>query len=183
MQPILYRDSARTAKITVAATLLLVWEVWNTVAENFRKHILGNEAMVLVDRFLIFPILWFEGQSRRVDSMEGCLRCFCMLFLFSVLDAVGRLRYSTKKHAGRLQMESAWWTILYYIYSVLANDPIDVVVASVDVDDVFGYATTHGNAAIDGASANVWRHDNIVEREQLRWDFWFKLIDIHGSTP
>lgn len=137
--------------------------------------------MVLVDRFLIFPILWFEGQSRRVDSMEGCLRCFCMLFLFSVLDAVGRLRYSTKN----MQADSRWNLPdeRYYIYSVLANDPIDVVVASVDVDDVFGYATTHGNAAIDGASANVWRHDNIVEREQLGRDFWFKLIDIHGSTP
>lgn len=123
--------------------------------------------MVLVDRFLIFPILWFEGQSRRVDSMEGCLRCFCILFLFSVLEAVGRLRYSTKN----MQADSRWnlpGERYYIIYSVLANDPIDVVVASVDVDDVFGYATTHGNAAIDGASADMWRHDNIVEREQLR---------------
>ena len=52
------------------------------------------------------------------------------------------------------------------------EEPVDVVAAAV----------AHGDAAVDGACADVRREDHVVELEEFGCYMWFELIYIEGCT-
>ena len=52
------------------------------------------------------------------------------------------------------------------------EEPVDVVAAAV----------AHGDAAVDGACANVRRENYVVEFEEFGCYMWFELIYIEGCT-
>ena len=52
------------------------------------------------------------------------------------------------------------------------EEPVDVVAAAV----------AHGDAAVDGACADVRREDYVVEFEEFGCYMWFELVNIEGCA-
>ena len=52
------------------------------------------------------------------------------------------------------------------------EEPVDVVAAAV----------AHGDAAVDGACADVRREDYVVELEEFGCYMWFELVNVEGCA-
>ena len=59
-----------------------------------------------------------------------------------------------------------------HFFEFAVEEPVDVVAAAV----------AHGDAAVDGACADVRREDYVVELEELRGYFRFEFVDIESSA-
>ena len=59
-----------------------------------------------------------------------------------------------------------------HFFEVAVEEPVDVVAAAV----------AHGDAAVDGACADVRREDHVVELEEFWCYMWFELIYIEGCA-
>ena len=73
--------------------------------------------------------------------------------------------------------------IILLEYEFRLVDAVHFVVFAVEEPvDVVAAAVAHGDAAVDGACADVRREDYVVELEEFGCYMWFELVNIEGCA-